>query len=408
MSTPSNRRGDLTDPPSLAGLIQDSTPVNEKLPELQIEESVQVVSEDASSNVVDEDRFRPRPSYELSESLPVIGSHSSRFNWWGPTLALAFAAGLLYVVVDDPPLPWDQAGSLSLARKTGERANHEVANLIVNKASPRPMDQPAPLGVSIDNPTVLDFLVVSGLPKGAALSAGHSVGDDGWLLYATEIKDAVIRPPPHFVGVMELTVSLVDGPGVNTSEGRPLRFEWVAEKAPEIKLPEQTAPATKAQDVTAPAATVRNETPPVAKVQAETPPAAKSQDETPPMAKVPDETPPVAKAQEEAPPAAKSRSQTTRPLSAEETAALLKRGNDLVSSGDIAAARLVLLRAAEAGNASAAFALAGTYNPITLEKLQVHGLSPDLAIARQWYEKARELGSPDASRELQILAAKRN
>ena len=75
---------------------------------------------------------------------------------------------------------------------------------------------------------------------------------------------------------------------------------------------------------------------------------------------------------------------------------------------DLAAARLVLRRAAEAGNARAAFALAGTYNPITLGKLQVHGLSPDLAIARHWYEKAKELGSPDAVRELQILAGKRN
>ncbi len=82
---------------------------------------------------------------------------------------------------------------------------------------------------------------------------------------------------------------------------------------------------------------------------------------------------------------------------------MLKRGNELVASGDIAAARLVLQRAAEAGNALAAFALAGTYNPITLGELHVHGLSPDLATARRWYERAIELGSTDASRELQVL-----
>jgi TPR repeat protein len=29
-------------------------------------------------------------------------------------------------------------------------------------------------------------------------------------------------------------------------------------------------------------------------------------------------------------------------------------------------------------------------------------------MARYWYEKARELGSPDASRELQILTVRRN
>jgi hypothetical protein len=240
-----------------------------------------------------------------------------------------------------------------LAQKRVEPANHEVANLIVNEATPRPVDQPVPLGVSVDNANDGDFLVVSNLTKGTALSAGLSVGDNGWSLDATEIKDAVIRPPPNFVGVMEITVSLITGPDFKISRSQSLRFEWVAEKVPE-------------------------------------------------------EQPPEARVQEETPPEAKSRSQTIHQLSPEETAALLKRGNELVLSGDLAAARLVLRRAAEAGNARAAFALAGTYNPITLGKLQVHGLSPDLAIARHWYEKAKELGSPDAVRELQILAGKRN
>jgi TPR repeat protein len=237
---------------------------------------------------------------------------------------------------------------------------------------------------------------------------------------------------------MQLTVSLIDERGVNISEGRPLRLEWVGEKVPGTKLPEQSPAEAKVQDETPPAAKAQGEAPPVTKIQDETPPAekaqdvaplaAKVQDETPPVAtaqeasppsaevedetrpvaKVQDVAPPVAKVQDATPPAAKSKSQTIHQLSAEETAALLKRGNELVSSGDFAAARLVLRRAAEAGNAPAAFALAGTYNPITLEKLQAHGLTPDLAIARYWYEKAREFGSPDALRELQMLAVRRN
>ena len=249
---------------------------------------------------------------------------------------------------------------------------------MVNEATPSPVDQPVPLGVSVDSANDLNFLKVSGLPKGTALSAGVSVGDDGWLLYAKDSKGAVIWPPPHFVGVMELTVSLIVGGDVNASEMRRLRFEWVAEKVPEIKFPEETLPEAKVQD------------------------------EAPPLAKVRDEAPAAAKVQDEAPPAAASRSQTIRQLSPDETAALLKRGNELVASGDLAAARLVLRRAAEAGSARAAFALAGTYNPITLGELHVHGLSPDLAIARRWYERANELGSPDASRELQVLTIRGN
>jgi hypothetical protein len=305
---------------------------------------------------------------EPSEPLPALESRAAKLNWRRQTLALALAGLVTIVLGDDLRFPRASADSLSLAEKKGEPANHEAAQLIINEATARPVDQPVPLGVSVASASDLYFLKVSGLPKGTALSAGVSAGDDGWLLYANDSKDTVIRPPPHFVGVMELTVSLIVGIDVDASETRPLRFEWVAEKVAEIKLPGEP----------------RSE------------------------AKVQDEAPPLAKVQDEAPPAAKSSSQTIRQLSPDETAALLKRGNELIASGDLAAARLVLRRAAEAGNARAAFALAGTYNPITLGELHVHGLSPDLATARHWYERANELGSSDASRELQVLTIRRN
>jgi hypothetical protein len=295
---------------------------------------------------------------EPPEPLPAMESRSANLNWWRQTLALAFA-GFVYIALgDDLRIPWASADSLSLVKERGKPANHEAARLMVNGATPRSVDQPVPLGVSVDSANHLDILKVSGLPKGTTLTAGVSAGDDEWLLYATDSIGAVIVPPPHFVGVMELTVSLIVGAADNVSEMRPLRFEWVAENVAAIKLPEETRPEAKVRD--------------------------------------------------EAPPATKSGSQTIRQLSPDEMAALLKRGNELIASGDLAAARLVLQRAAEAGNARAAFALAGTYNPITLGKLQVHGLSPDLAVARHWYERANELGSPDASRELQVLTIRRD
>jgi hypothetical protein len=308
--------------------------------------------------------------------------------WWRWPVALA-CAGLVYIALGyDIRFPWAWAGSLSLAEKSGKPANHQAAQLIVKEATPALMDQPAPLGVSVDSANDLSLLKISGLPKGAALSAGVSVGYDGWLLYGMESKGAEILPPPHFVGVMKLNVSLFVGGNINASEIRPLQFAWVAGKVSEIKLPVEMRPEAKVQD--------------------EAPPLAKVRDEAPPFATARDEAPPLGKARDEAPPAAKSTSQTSRQLSPDETAALLKRGNELVASGDFAAARLVLQRAAEAGNARAAFALAGTYNPITLGELHVHGLTPDLATARRWYERANELGSPDASRELQVLTIRRN
>jgi hypothetical protein len=88
-------------------------------------------------------------------------------------------------------------------------------------------------------------------------------------------------------------------------------------------------------------------------------------------------------------------------------ASLLKRADALIASGDVAAARLVLRRAAAAGDAHAAMTLAETYDPAFLEKLGVHGFVPDLAMARTWYEKARAFGSAEAPQRLETLASKR-
>ena len=90
-----------------------------------------------------------------------------------------------------------------------------------------------------------------------------------------------------------------------------------------------------------------------------------------------------------------------------EIASSLRRGNDLIASGDLAAARLVLRRAANAGDAHAAMTLAGTYDPVVLEKLGVHGFVPDAAMARVWYEKARKAGSAAAPQRLELLANQR-
>lgn len=89
-----------------------------------------------------------------------------------------------------------------------------------------------------------------------------------------------------------------------------------------------------------------------------------------------------------------------------EIASLLKRADALIASGDLAAARLVLRRAAEAGDAHAAMVLAGTYDPTVLDKLGVHGVVPDLAMARSWYEKARQFGASEATPQLELLASK--
>ena len=95
---------------------------------------------------------------------------------------------------------------------------------------------------------------------------------------------------------------------------------------------------------------------------------------------------------------------TATHLDAEEIATLVNRGTDYIKSGDLASARLLLRRAAEAGSASAALMLGTTYDPLSIQQLGAIGVVPDVAQARQWYEKAAALGSEAASQRLAKLA----
>jgi hypothetical protein len=94
----------------------------------------------------------------------------------------------------------------------------------------------------------------------------------------------------------------------------------------------------------------------------------------------------------------------SRQHDAEEIAVMIKAGAELVASKDFAAARLMYQRAAEAGSAMAAFALAETYDPLVLGKLNAReGIMPDFTLAATWYEKAKNLGSSEAPERLERL-----
>lgn len=92
-----------------------------------------------------------------------------------------------------------------------------------------------------------------------------------------------------------------------------------------------------------------------------------------------------------------------RALDADEVKFLMKQGEQFANLGDLATARTLFQRAAEAGDATAATALAA-YDPTVVAKLDVIGIRADLEKARFWYQKAASLGSSDAKRRLDLLA----
>lgn len=84
-------------------------------------------------------------------------------------------------------------------------------------------------------------------------------------------------------------------------------------------------------------------------------------------------------------------------LAADEIAFLVRRGQELVGTGDFASARLLFRRAAEGGDANAALQLGATYDPAFLRQLGAVGAAPDPAQARAWYRRAADLGSAEAA-----------
>jgi TPR repeat protein len=83
-----------------------------------------------------------------------------------------------------------------------------------------------------------------------------------------------------------------------------------------------------------------------------------------------------------------------------EVAILLKRGQDALNNGDFVAARLLLQRAAVAGSADGALALAQTFDAAVIGRLGAVGVAADAAKAREWYQKAARLGSGPAAQQV--------
>jgi IstB-like ATP binding protein len=231
---------------------------------------------------------------------------------------------------------------------TTEESNSPRARLVVLRAPPRSADEVIPLGLSLAEGSGDAALVLAGPPVGWTISTGFPLGADNWVLSASELGDAAIRPPRGFVGTIDLAVELRLADDT-VADRLSLRMTWV--EAPKTST---AIAAAQTSAVAAPAETGSTGTP-------------------------------------------------LRRLDRDEVANLRKRGEEFMLAGNLGLARLTLQRAAEAGDPQAAFALATTYDPILLETRRVIGVVPDIAKARAWYEKAKEFGSTAASLRLEIL-----
>jgi hypothetical protein len=220
-------------------------------------------------------------------------------------------------------------------RKEFEQSKPPFPRLTLIQGALRTAGVAFPLNASLSGSATGATIIIDGLARGSTLNVGRASGVGGWRLSAADLDNALVQPPPGFVGPMDLVLELRLADDI-IADRKDLHLEWIG------ALPFQ-GPRW-----------------------------------------------------------------VLRQLDREEISALLKRGENFIADGDLASARLVLQRAAEAGDPRAALRLAGTYDPIVLEQLSVPGYSVDanIAMARTWYERAKELGSADALRRLESLASR--
>jgi hypothetical protein len=207
------------------------------------------------------------------------------------------------------------------------------------------LNEPILLGLSLEGAQGGEFLRLKGLEAATRLSSGRLVEPESWQVSAFDIGNLFAYPPKDYIGTMNAVVDL------HTRDERivdsyPVRLEWI-----KTTLGSSTS--------TAPAEPDRS-------------PAPQS---------------PV----------------TTLKLQPDELAVLVRRGQEMLKVGDIPAARMMLRRAANGGDAEAALILASTFDPIVIREMGVVGLAPDLTEALAWYRKASALGSREAQQRISRL-----
>lgn len=187
------------------------------------------------------------------------------------------------------------------------------------------------------------FVRIRGLPPAVALSEGHSIAPGSWAIPLIAVPNLTIILPVGQQGPAEVSISLVSIEGTVLAETKTMLVV--------------TQPAARADDA-----------------------AASSAPRTP----VPKLTP----------------EQRERAL------ALHAKGLEQLERGNVYAARKFFELAADIGLPQSAVAAAGTYDPDELARLRVVGLQPDVAAARKWYERARELGAVEAAERLRRLGSR--
>jgi hypothetical protein len=197
------------------------------------------------------------------------------------------------------------------------------------------------------------FVQLRGLHPSIAPSVGYSIAPGAWAVPLFGLSELKLNIPAGVSGNSELSVSLMKEDGTPLAE---------AKTTLEIAAPVKAAAPPPSPQPPAPTPAVRPERNRAA-------------------ADIP----------------------VLTPEDRQRAEALTKRGEGEMQSGNIVFARQFFLRSAQMGLPRAALLLAATYDPRELQRMRARGVLPDVDEARKWYERALELGAPEAKERLANL-----
>ena len=202
------------------------------------------------------------------------------------------------------------------------------------------------------------FVRVRGLPPTAALTEGYSIAPGSWAVSLAALPELKIMLPAGTTGRSEIVVTLVSIDGSVLAETKStLAISAAGQRSGNLVTRDAGPPAASMLRAGVGDGSERSGQPP----------------------------PPI--------------TQSTTSQDRERALRLVKKGDEQLGEGNIAAARLFYERAADAGNGQGAMRMGATFDPSFLGRAGQHGAQGDPMKAQAWYRKALDLSAPEIRRQ---------
>src|SRR6266567_760661 len=110
--------------------------------------------------------------------------------------------------------------------KAFEQSRLPFPKLTLTQGALRTAGVAFPLNASLSGSATGATIVIDGLARGSTLNVGRASGAGGWRLSAADLDNALVQPPPGFVGPMDLVLELRLADDI-IADRKGLHLEWI-------------------------------------------------------------------------------------------------------------------------------------------------------------------------------------